>query len=362
MPSSERPLHVLTVVGARPQFVKAAVVSRAIQRAAAQGAPIRESLVHTGQHHDHGMSAVFFAEMEIPDPVVDLGIAGGGHGAMTGRMLEALETQLVERRPDVVLVYGDTNSTLAAALAAAKLHVPVAHVESGLRSFNRRMPEEVNRVLTDHVSALLFCPSPAPVAQLAREGITHGVHVTGDVMIDAVLHYRSKAVRPARSGPFALATLHRAENTDDPARLRAIVGALAAAPLPVLLPLHPRTRKVLAATGIAARGALELVDPLSYFQMLGCLDACAFVATDSGGLQKEAWAFGKKCLTLRDETEWTELVEMGANRLVGADPERIRAGIAWALQPLGRTAAAYGEGRAGERIVELLRSETPRAG
>ncbi len=354
MPLPDRSLHVLTVVGARPQFVKAAVVGRAIRRAAAAGRPIHESLVHTGQHHDHGMSAVFFAEMEIPDPVVDLGIAGGGHGAMTGRMLEALEREIQERRPDVVLVYGDTNSTLAGALAAAKLHVPVAHVEAGLRSFNRRMPEEVNRVLTDHASTLLFCPSAASAAQLAREGITAGVHVSGDVMIDAVHHYRQKAVPPPRSGPFALATLHRAENTDDPARLGRVIGALAASAIPVLLPLHPRTKKAMLAAGVVARGAVDLCEPLSYFHMLGCLQACTFVATDSGGLQKEAWAFGKKCLTLRDETEWTELVAADANRLVGTDPARIAAGIDWAMRPLGARPPIYGDGHAGEAIVQAL--------
>lgn len=355
MTSEGRPLHVLTVVGARPQFVKAAVVSRMILKAAAAGEPIRESLVHTGQHHDHGMSEVFFAEMSIPRPCADLGIHGGSHGAMTGRMLEAIEREILARKPDVVLVYGDTNSTLAGALAAAKLHVPVAHVEAGLRSFNRRMPEEVNRVLTDHASTWLFCPSHGARVQLAREGIVHGVHVTGDVMIDAVQYYREQAIAPARHGPFALATLHRAENTDDPVRLAGIFAALSAAKLPVLLPLHPRTRKALAAAGIPARGAIELVEPLSYFEMLGCLQACAFVATDSGGLQKEAWAFGKKCLTLRDETEWVELVDAGANRLVGTDPARIAAGIDWAMQPLGSVQPIYGDGHAGEAIVMQLR-------
>jgi UDP-GlcNAc3NAcA epimerase len=273
---------------------------------------------------------------------------------MTGRMLEALEAQLLARRPDVVLVYGDTNSTLAAALAAAKLQQPVAHVEAGLRSFNRRMPEEVNRVVTDHLSELLFCPSPASAAQLAREGITRGVHVTGDVMIDAAMYYRARAVPPDRSGPFALATLHRAENTDDPARLAGIIAALAAAPISVLLPLHPRTEKALAVSGVRIGGAVEICEPLSYFRMLGCLQACAFVATDSGGLQKEAWAFGKKCVTLRDETEWTELVQAGANRVAGTDPARIAAAIDWALQPAAAWQPIYGDGRAGEAIVAHL--------
>ena len=273
---------------------------------------------------------------------------------MTARMLEALEAEMTSRAPDIVLVYGDTNSTLAGALAAAKMNLPVAHVEAGLRSFNRRMPEEVNRVLTDHVASLLFCPSAAASTQLAREGITSGVHVTGDVMVDALRHYLPRAVLPDQQQPFVLATLHRAENTDDHSRLGAILSALAESPLPVLLPLHPRTRAAMASAGLRARGRLHVLEPLSYFQMLGHLRACSFVATDSGGLQKEAYALARKCLTLREETEWTELVDIGANRLVGADPTRIHAGMAWASQPLADAAPIYGDGHAGEAIVELL--------
>ncbi len=354
MPVPARPLHVLTVVGARPQFVKAAVLSRAILAAAARGAPIRESLVHTGQHYDHDMSRVFFEEMEIPAPCVDLGLGGGSHGAATGRMLEALEREIVQRRPDVVMVYGDTNSTLAGALAAAKLHVPVAHVEAGLRSFNRRMPEEINRVVTDHVSSLLFCSSDAARVQLAREGITAGVHVTGDVMIDALRHYRERAVRPDLPRPFALCTIHRQENTDDPARLRALLDGLACCPIPVLLPLHPRTRQAIERIGLRLDGSLRPCEPLSYFRMLGALDACAFVATDSGGLQKEAYAFGKKCLTLRAETEWTELVEAGANRVVGTEPEHLAPGLLWAREPMPPATPIYGDGHAAAAILDIL--------
>ena len=349
------PFHALTVVGARPQFVKAAVVSREFARRAAAGrGRIRETLVHTGQHFDHGMSRVFFEEMEIPEPGVDLGIAGGSHGAMTGRMLEALEREIVARRPDVVLVYGDTNSTLAGGLAAAKLHVPVAHVEAGLRSFNRRMPEEVNRVLVDHLAALLFCPARAAAEQLALEGVRDGVAVVGDVMVDALLHYRERALPPRLAGDYALATLHRAENTDDPARLTAIVGALAAAPIPVLLPLHPRTRAALERHGVALGGAIRPVEPLSYFDMLGQIAGCRFVATDSGGLQKEAYTLEKKCVTLRDETEWTELVDLGANRLCGADPQRIADAFAWATEPAADWPKVYGAGDAAVRIVDGL--------
>jgi UDP-GlcNAc3NAcA epimerase len=344
-------MKVLTVVGARPQFVKAAVVSRAF---AERRGEVVEELLHTGQHYDHGMSQVFFDEMEIPAPVANLGLGGGTHGAATGAMLAGIEKEILARKPDWVLVYGDTNSTLAAALAAAKLHVKVAHVEAGLRSFNRKMPEEVNRVLTDHCSELLFCPSEASKALLAKEGITKGVRVVGDVMIDALLHYRSRARKPDISGPFALATLHRPENTDDPARLAAILGVLGEAPVPVVFPIHPRTREAMKRLGLEARGTLRLVDPLSYFEMLGHLDACRFVLTDSGGLQKEAYVFGKRCVTLRDETEWVELVEAGANRVVGADPAKIRAAFEWAQEPVPAPKPLYGDGQAGQKIVAAL--------
>lgn len=348
-------LKILTVVGARPQFVKAAAVSRALAVHNARGGrPISEEIVHTGQHYDQGMSQVFFDEMEIPEPVVNLEIGGGTHGAATGAMLAGVEREILTRRPDRVLVYGDTNSTLAGALAAAKLRVPVAHVEAGLRSFNRQMPEEINRIVADHVSDLFFCPSEVSKIQLAREGITHGVHVVGDVMVDAVLHYRRKAVPPVAKDPFILATLHRAENTDDTGRLEAILRALGEAPLQVILPLHPRTREAMQRAGITVGGALRIIEPLTYFAMLGHLEACRFVITDSGGLQKEAYVLGKRCITLRDETEWTELVEIQANRLVGADPVKIRAAFDWADQSLPERELIYGDGRAGERIVELL--------
>lgn len=349
-------MKILTVVGARPQFVKAAVVSREILARRARGAVLSEDLVHSGQHYDHGMSQVFFDEMEIPEPVAHLGVGSGAHGAQTGAMLAAIEREIALRKPDVVLVYGDTNSTLAGALAATKLHVPVAHVEAGLRSFNRRMPEEINRVLTDHCARWLFCPSEQSRAQLLREGIERGVHVVGDVMIDALLHYRERAQRPQVGGPFALATIHRAENTDDPDRLRALVGALSEAPVPVVLPLHPRTRHALERADLTVGGSLRTVEPLSYFDMLGHLDACQFVLTDSGGLQKEAYVFGKRCVTLREETEWTELVEAGGNRVVGADPEAIAISMEWAQAPLDDVPPVYGVGDAGPRIVDVLTS------
>lgn len=348
-------LHVITVVGARPQFVKAAVVSRAIQSLNDTGrAPrIREEIVHTGQHYDHGMSQVFFDEMNIPAPALNLAIGSGRHGETTGAMMAGIERILEERRPDCLLVYGDTNSTLAGALAAAKMHVPVIHVEAGLRSFNRRMPEEVNRVVTDHLSAMLLCPSQRSRQHLAHEGITAGVHVVGDVMCDAVHHYLGNARRPALREPFALCTLHRAENTDDPARLTAILDALSSSPVPVFLPLHPRTRAFLGKHGIPLPPSLVVEEPLPYFDMLGYLRDSRFVVTDSGGLQKEAYFLGKRCITIRDETEWTELVEIGANRVVGADRNAIRDAFQWALGDL-RVEPVYGSGDAGPRIANLL--------
>ncbi len=358
-------VKILTVIGARPQFVKAAVVSRSIADANARApGSVSEVLVHTGQHYDANMSDVFFEEMRIPKPHHHLGIGGGPHGAMTGRMLEAIERVVVQERPDWLLVYGDTNSTLAGALAAAKLHVPVGHVEAGLRSFNRRMPEEVNRVLTDHVAALLFAPTDVAVANLAREGVSGpGVRQVGDVMLDAALYYRQLARPTAATAPllaplaggFFLATVHRAENTDDPARLKGILDALSeiSARTPVILPLHPRTRGSLGAW--RAPPSLHVIDPVGYFDILCMLQACGGVLTDSGGLQKEAFFFGKRCLVLRDETEWVELVEKGFNLLAGADRDRIVSAAASFLDGAAPEALPlYGDGHAGERIVEAL--------
>jgi len=350
------PLKILTIVGARPQFIKAAVVSRAIaaHNAAHPAALVQEEILHTGQHYDHALSQSFFDEMAIPAPVANLNVGSGAHGAMTGAMLAGIEAAILERTPDWVLVYGDTNSTLAGALAAVKLHVPVAHVEAGLRSFNRGMPEEINRVVTDHVATALFCPAESSKTQLAAEGITQGVYVAGDVMYDAVRFYRPRALAPNRSGPFALASLHRAENTDDPVRLRGILEAMAASPVPVLLPLHPRTQAVLAREQITVHANITILPPASYFAMLGLLEHCAFVLTDSGGLQKEAYFLGKKCVTVRDQTEWVELVACGANKVVGADAAAIIGAFAWALVPLAGVAEIYGRGDAGERIVRQL--------
>ena len=358
-------MKVLTVVGARPQFVKAAVVSRALRHAGG----VDEVLVHTGQHYDDNMSAVFFQELQIPEPAHHLGVGGGPHGEQTGRMLERLERVIVAERPDRVLVYGDTNSTLAGALAASKLHVPVAHVEAGLRSFNRRMPEELNRIVADHLADLLFAPTQAAVRNLATEG-KHppAVELVGDVMYDAALRYGAERGPElldrlqVEAGGYVLATVHRAENTDDPSRLAACVEGLAraAAGRPVLLPLHPRTRGALERQGLLARAreALVLLEPVGYLDMLALERHAALVATDSGGVQKEAFFFRVPCVTLRGETEWVELVEMGWNRL--ADPVSAQAVAAAVEGALAGGGAAepppelYGGGRASERVAAAL--------
>lgn len=342
-------ITILTVVGARPQFIKAAAVSRAIR---ASG-DFREIMVHTGQHFDEMMSDVFFRELEIGKPEVNLAINGGSHGAMTGQMLEGIERCLIERKPDWVLVYGDTNSTLAGALAAAKLHIPVVHVEAGLRSFNRRMPEEVNRVLTDHVSALLLSPTMTGVRNLENEGITRGVHHVGDVMYDAMLHaqMRSRETSTILSelglaeGGYALATIHRAENTDDLARLQKVMDAIneTAAGLPVILPVHPRTRQAVQRHGTKL-GAIRTIDPVGYIDMVRLLDGATVVLTDSGGLQKEAYFARRPCVTLRDETEWTETLDHGWNRLWTTPDWAPRSDI-----------ADYGTGQAAEAVLDAVR-------
>lgn len=355
---------IVTVVGARPQFVKASVVSHALQ---ASGR-IAEVLVHTGQHFDANMSDVFFAELGMAPPARRLDIHGGRHGAMTGQMLAAVEQVLVDEKPAAVLVYGDTNSTLAGALAAVKLHIPVAHVEAGLRSFNLAMPEEVNRILTDRISRWLFTPTDAARAHLLREGTDPARIVpVGDVMHDVALHHGARAGATGgvldtlglQPGRFALATVHRAENTDDAARLDVIVSALAtlAAQLPVVWPMHPRTRAVLAAQGRLATlpAALRVVDPVGYLDMVQLERHAALVATDSGGVQKEAFFHGVPCVTLRDETEWVELVEAGWNRLAPPrDAAAVAAALTAALGTRGRDVRPYGDGDAARRIVERL--------
>ncbi len=322
-------MKIVTVLGARPQFIKAATVSRALKKVGAQ-----ELIVHTGQHFDHNMSQVFFDEMEIPMPDYNLEVSGLNHGAMTGRMLERIEQVLLDEKPDHVLVYGDTNSTLAGALAAVKLHIPVAHVEAGLRSYEMKMPEEVNRILTDRISNVLFCPTQTAIDNLHKEGFQNfenKIVLSGDVMYDAVLYYRQKAKEKSsvirneglEGKPFALATIHRAENTNDPKRLKEICDAINAInqDKSVVVPLHPRTKSYLREHQINLEA--KIIEPVGYFDMLSLLDNCSIVLTDSGGLQKEAFFFNKFCITLRDQTEWIELVEAGTNRLAGAEKVKI---------------------------------------
>ena len=319
---------IITVVGARPQFIKAATLSRQFKLLG-----IEEKIIHTGQHFDANMSEIFFDEMEIPKPAYQLDIHGVSHGAMTGRMLEGIEKILMTEKPDGVLVYGDTNSTLAGALAAAKLHIPVIHVEAGLRSFNMEMPEEINRILTDRISNALFCPTDTAVNNLMREGFDNmpiQIIKNGDVMQDAAMYYADKAqlksdiIRKAGLNKFVLATIHRQENTDNPENLKNIIEGLNAIhkEIPVVVPMHPRTRNILAQN--YQLPDFTIIDPVGYFDMIMLLKSCEMVITDSGGVQKEAFFFGKHCITLREKTEWVELVENGFNLLVGSDIDKLR--------------------------------------
>jgi UDP-N-acetylglucosamine 2-epimerase len=351
---------IVSVVGARPQFIKAAPVCRALRGGAVRHTEI---LVHTGQHYDPGMSDVFFDELGIPAPDHHLGVGSGPHGAQTGAMLAGIERVLLAERPDAVLIYGDTNSTLAGALAAAKLGIPAAHVEAGLRSYNRSMPEEINRVVADHLAARLFCPSQAAADNLAREGITRGVHVVGDVMADAL----SDASRRAEGrstilerlelapGAFLLATIHRAENTDDAARLSEIVEAFGRAGETIVFPIHPRTRHALAALGDpqARLANLRAIDPVGYLDMTMLERSARMILTDSGGIQKEAYWLGVPCLTLRGETEWVETVAAGWNKVVGADGEAIVSAVRDFRPPSARP-ELYGGLGASARLAALL--------
>lgn len=354
-------MKIVTIVGARPQFVKAAMVSHAI----ALNDEIREVIVHTGQHYDQAMSDIFFEELRLPEPQYNLGISGGAHGEMTGRMMAAIETVLIEERPDLLLVYGDTNSTLAGALAAAKLWIPVAHVEAGLRSFNMRMPEEVNRVVTDRLSALLLCPTETAVQNLNAEGRTDGVHNVGDVMYDAVLKFASFAESGATAidelglggRDFVLATCHRAENVDDRSRLENILGALAdlAHETPVVLPLHPRTRGRISEFGFERLAShIRIIEPVSYLNMIQLEQAAKLILTDSGGMQKEAFFFKVPCITMRDETEWTETVALGWNILTGASKPAIMEAFDAHKERAKSDAEPYGNGHAAVAIVAML--------
>jgi UDP-N-acetylglucosamine 2-epimerase len=343
-------MNVVTVIGNRPQFVKAAAVSRLLRERH------DELLVHTGQHYDDDLSMVFVRELGVPRPEVELGIHGGTNTDQTARMLAALGPLMEDRRPDRVLVYGDTNSTLAGALAAAQARIPVAHVEAGMRSFDRAMPEELNRVLTDHASDLLLCPSQTAVDNLRREGVAGEVVLVGDVMVDIahLFQPRARAETPAFHPPYVVATAHRAGNVDDPQRLTALVDLLLAIPEDVILPLHPRTRARLESAGLLDRLAagVELLAPQGYLDFTSLLVHARAVVTDSGGVQKEAYLAGVPCVTLRDTTEWTETVDAGWNVLVDLDREA--ALVALARTPPAERPELYGDGRAGERVVSSL--------
>ncbi len=352
-------MKILSVVGARPQFIKAAALSSALR---ARGH--EEFLVHTGQHYDATMSDVFFDELGIPTPDVNLNAGSGTHGAMTGAMLAGIERLCIERKPDALLVYGDTNSTLAGALAASKLNIPVAHVEAGLRSFNRTMPEEINRVVTDHVSRWLLCPSQVSADNLAREGITRGVDIVGDLMCDTLLRAAKIAqgkdsivtsMKLPHKG-FALATIHRASNTDDESTLRGLLRALTQAGLPVVFPMHPRCRARIDSFGLGdvlTHPNLRVIEPVGYLEMVQILTGARLVLTDSGGLQKEAYWMRVPCVTLREESEWTETVTAGWNHIAGTDPEKILSIIRGVTEP-SEHPDFYGAGDAAERICAAL--------
>jgi len=349
-------VKIVTIVGARPQFIKAAAMSRVLRQRH------QEVLLHTGQHYDYKMSGIFFEGLEMPAPDVNLEVGSGSHGVQTGAMLQGVEKVLLAEKPDWLLIYGDTNSTLAGAVAAAKLNIPIAHVEAGLRSFNRRMPEEINRVVADHLSQLLLCPSDTAVKNLAAEGITKGVHLVGDVMLD-ILHWAreraeasgGEALRKLNLKPkeYLLSTVHRGENTDDPARLAGILNAFDRIKEPILFPVHPRTRKMISASGITVRSHVRMIEPVGYLEMVALSASARMILTDSGGLQKEAYWLGVPCVTLRDETEWVETVANGWNVLAGADAD----GIVGAVNSFAVPAAhpsLYGSGCVSAGCMDLL--------
>lgn len=347
--------HIVTILGARPQFVKAAVVSKALKDRG-----IKEEILHTGQHYDHTMSDVFFEQLNIDPPVKNFNIGSGKHGEQTGKMLAEIEQWLLDQPglPDALMVYGDTNSTIAGALAASKLHVPVIHVEAGLRSFNRKMPEEVNRVLTDHISDLLFCSSEIGVNQLQKEGVTEGVHNVGDVMYDAVLTFSKIAEEkvdienlPVQvDKEFHLMTVHRPSNTDDAENMKSILKAVGSIDKTVLWPVHPRNKKRLQEMELPAN--LLITDPVSYFEMMLLLKSCSKVITDSGGLQKEAYWMKKPCITVREETEWVETLEGGWNQLTGPNTEKIQHALI--NDPETDWKPIYGDGKASEKIAKVI--------
>ncbi len=357
MKSAGRRNKVLTVVGARPQFVKCSPVSKILRN------QLVEILIHTGQHYDSNLSEIFFKELMIPKPEINLGIGSDSHAVQTGKMMIELEKTFNELKPDIVLIYGDTNSTLSAALAAAKLNIPIAHVEAGLRSYNRLMPEEINRILSDKLSSLLFCPTPTSTNNLKKEGIDSGVHYVGDVMYDAILQNvkiaesKSNVLNKLGLIPEAyyLATIHRAENTDNPENLKNILSAFRSLDKKVILPLHPRTFQIIKTTGLRSHinDNINIIDPLSYLDMIAAQKNTSKIFTDSGGIQKEAYFLRRPCITIRNETEWTETIDMGVNVLTGTSPERI-IDAALNFDPSFESTSVFGDGNASEKIVEIL--------
>lgn len=350
-------MRILTVIGARPQFIKASVVSRQLSRNG-----IEELILHTGQHFDKNMSEIFFGQLNLPRPSIQLDVNNRSHGEMTGEMLLAIEPVVKDLKPSLVLVYGDTNSTLAGALAAVKLHVPVAHVEAGLRSFNMKMPEEVNRVLTDHMSSLLFCPTTTAIENLRAEGFEGKgvtVELVGDVMYDASIFFGAQSYRPEGlelNAQFVLATLHRAENTDDATRLIQIIKGLNCVHesiAPVVMPIHPRTKQML--VGLGVKPSFSIIEPVGFLEMLWLQRESSLILTDSGGVQKEAYFSETPCLTLRDETEWTELIAIGANELVGADQHAIlRAAEKKFGTAINASSKLYGHGDSSAMIASSI--------
>lgn len=351
-------MKILTVVGARPQFIKAAAVSNVIRN------EFKEVLIHTGQHYDENMSKIFFDELNIPKPDYNLGIGSGNHGKQTGTMLIELEKIYLKEKPDLVLVYGDTNSTLAGALAASKLLIPVAHVEAGLRSFNMKMPEEQNRILTDHISSVLFPPTKTGVHNLKNEGIKEHVYNVGDVMFDAVIDFKKLAMEKSNiidrlnlyNGKYILTTIHRAENTNDIHRLKNIVSALNDSGKEIVFPLHPRTRKYIDDYGLTFSDKIKLIEPVGYLDMISLEMHSEKIVTDSGGVQKEAFFMKKPCITMRDETEWVETVENGWNIIVGTNENNILNAIV-EFTPERKQEDIFGDGKAGEKILDILKKE-----
>ena len=353
-------MKIVTIIGARPQFIKASILSLEFSK----DQSIEEIIIHTGQHFDHNMSQIFFEEMMIPAPKYNLGIQNLSHGAMTGRQLEKVEEILLKEKPDFVLVYGDTNSTLAGALAAVKIHIPVIHVESGLRSFNRKMPEEINRLLTDHISSILFVPSEVSLNNLIREGIDRKkIFNVGDIMFDSTLYFSKKADHASKildqlgiqKRNYILTTIHRPENTDSPTRLKNIFDALSSLDTQVIIPIHPRTKGKLAEYKCNIRKNIKLIDPVGFFDMIILEKNASKIATDSGGIQKEAFFHGVPCITIREQTEWVELLDIGVNILTGSNIDNLKKALNSDLKPFEPN-NIYGSGNTANKIIKILKS------